>query len=238
MLLSDDAFNVLISSSIDDFVALNKKDSVSFSLLWESLKAYLRGQIISYSAYSNKICRAKLQELTFKNLDTDRLNSANPSPNLLKQWLDLQSEFDLIATTDAERLLLRSCANYYEYGNKLSRLLHSIRDSTGSLTTDPTAINTLFKSYYSSLYESDSPPDPAEMTSFFENLNAPIVDPDVANGLDAPFNFQEIAVAIKSMQSNKVPGPDGFGVKFFKKIIDKLAPLLLPMYNEYLDHGL
>lgn len=96
-----------------------------------------------------------------------------------------------------------------------SRLIHSIRDSTGSLTTDPTVINTIFKSYYSSLYESESPPDPAEMTSFFENLSAPTVDPDVADGLDAPFSLQEIAAAIKSIQSNKAPGPDGFGVEFF-----------------------
>lgn len=31
--------------------------------------------------------------------------------------------------------------------------------------------------------------------------------------------------------------PDGRSVGFLKKFLDKLAPLLLPMYNESLDHG-
>lgn len=93
------------------------------SLLWESLKAYPRGQIISYSAYSNKSHKAKLQELTTKILDTDQQNVINPTPSLLKLHLDLQAEFDLITTTDAECLLLHSCSNYYEYGDKSSRLL-------------------------------------------------------------------------------------------------------------------
>ena len=34
LLLSDDAFNTFILSSIDDFITINKDDSVSYSLLW------------------------------------------------------------------------------------------------------------------------------------------------------------------------------------------------------------
>lgn len=39
LLLSDDSFNHFILSAIDDFLTFNKGDSVSFSLLWETLKA-------------------------------------------------------------------------------------------------------------------------------------------------------------------------------------------------------
>ena len=68
LLLSDDTFNTFIAAKIDDFIAINKndRDPVSYSLLWESLKAYLRGQIISYSAHLNKSRKAKLQELSVK----------------------------------------------------------------------------------------------------------------------------------------------------------------------------
>ena len=250
LLLSDEAFNSFILSSIDDFIINNKNESVSSSLLWESLKAYLRGQIISYSAYSIKTRKAKLQELTTKIRDIDHQNAVNPSPSLQKQRLDLQTEFDLTATTDAERLLLHSRSNYYEHGDKPSRLLAhqlkrqatsrlipQIKDSAGRLISDPTAINAVFKTFYSSLYDSESPSDTADMTSFLQSLETPEVDHVTAGGLDAPLSLEEVVFSIKAMQSNKAPGPDGFSVEFFKKFTNKLAPLLIAVYNESLERG-
>ncbi|KAF3840392.1 hypothetical protein F7725_019109, partial [Dissostichus mawsoni] len=53
----------------------------------------------------------------------------------LRHWsnrVELQTEFDLITTTDAERLLLRSRSTYYEHGDKASRLLaHQLRRQAG-----------------------------------------------------------------------------------------------------------
>jgi len=43
LLLSDAKFCSTISTAIDDFLFSNKTSSTSHSLLWESLKAYLRG---------------------------------------------------------------------------------------------------------------------------------------------------------------------------------------------------
>lgn len=50
-------FHKFIASAIEDFIALNHSASepISKVLLWESLKAYLRGQIISYSAHIRKL---------------------------------------------------------------------------------------------------------------------------------------------------------------------------------------
>ena len=48
LFLSDDTFYSFIESSTDDFIMINQNaaDAISSSLLWESLKAFLRGQII------------------------------------------------------------------------------------------------------------------------------------------------------------------------------------------------
>ena len=54
LLLSDKTFCQYISKGIDDFLLTNQSDSVSPSLLWETLKAVLRGHIISFSARRNK----------------------------------------------------------------------------------------------------------------------------------------------------------------------------------------
>uniref|UniRef100_A0AAR2JQE7 Reverse transcriptase domain-containing protein n=1 Tax=Pygocentrus nattereri TaxID=42514 RepID=A0AAR2JQE7_PYGNA len=42
LLLSDKEFCVFISNTIDEFLSFNQKDSISYSLLWETLKCYLR----------------------------------------------------------------------------------------------------------------------------------------------------------------------------------------------------
>lgn len=44
-------------------------------------------------------------------------------------------------------------------------------------------------------------------------------------------------MAIKSMQSGKAPGPDGYGTEFYKTFWGKLAPILLDMFNESLENG-
>lgn len=158
--MADKEFCKLISKSIAEFLSFNQNDSSSYSLLWETLKCYLRGQIISYSALSNKKINARLNVLTSEISNLDQRYALNPSPELLKQSVALQAEFNLISTK--ERLLLRCRGSYYEHGDKASRLLaHQLRQATSHLipsiknndtiTTDPLEINVNFKSFYSSL---------------------------------------------------------------------------------------
>ena len=48
LLLSEGSFTNFISSEIKKFLDTNQMPGMSYSTIWESLKAYLRGQIISY----------------------------------------------------------------------------------------------------------------------------------------------------------------------------------------------
>lgn len=250
LLLAEKEFCEFISNSIDEFLFFNQNESVSYSVLWESLKCYLRGQIISYSALSNKRVKARLNELTSAISNLDQRCALNPSPELLKQRLDLQAEFDLISTKEAERLLLHRRGSYYEYGDKASRLLAhqirrqatsrliaSIKNTHGTITSDPLEINATFKSYYSSLYKSEFPTDNIKMDAFLHNLSNPVIDTETASHLDSPLSLEEILNAIKAMQSNKAPGPDGFPVEFLKTFSSKLAPLLLSVFNESIKSG-
>uniref|UniRef100_A0A3B1IT35 Reverse transcriptase domain-containing protein n=1 Tax=Astyanax mexicanus TaxID=7994 RepID=A0A3B1IT35_ASTMX len=250
LLLADKEFCKIISNSIDDFLFFNQNDSSSYSLLWETLKCYLRGQIISYSAFSSKMINSRLNELTIEISSLDQRYALNPSPELLKRRLDLQAEFDLMSTKDAESLILRSRGTYYEHGDKASRLLaHQLRRQAASrlipsitnthdiITTDPLEINSIFKSFYSKLYKSEFPTDVTKMNNFLENLANPVISTSTAMQLDSPLTLEEVSNAIKAMQSNKTPGPDGFPIEFFKKFIGKLAPLLLSVFNESLESG-
>lgn len=64
-----------------------------------------------------------------------------------------------------------------------------------------------------------------------------MINSDAAKELDSPLTVEEITLAMRSMQNNKAPGPDGLPVEFLKRFQDKLSPLLHAVYKESLQHG-
>uniref|UniRef100_A0A096M8X1 Uncharacterized protein n=1 Tax=Poecilia formosa TaxID=48698 RepID=A0A096M8X1_POEFO len=200
-LLSDSKFYKFITDAIEDFIAINDSDSepISRALLWESLKAYLRGQIISYSAHVRKLRRSSIQKLTSELELVDQQLATIPSDSLSKRRLVLQTELDLIITNEAERLLLHSRARYYEYGDKPSRLLAHllrrqaasrliprIKDGLGALQEDSQVINSVFSSFYESQYKIELPPDLTDMHTFLDELQFPPLNSELIDHLVQP----------------------------------------------------
>ena len=249
-MLSSDEFCTTISKAIDDFLMTNKNSETSPSLLWETLKANIRGVIISHTAYANKLCFARQRELLALIADIDEQYAITPTPELYKDRVVYQTEYNLLTTRDAERLLLKSRGNLYEHGDKAGRLLAhqlksrsasqsipQIRESSGTLTTDPKSINNAFMAFYSQLYTSEAPEDDSSLLDFFSKQTIPQISPEDCCSLDQTLTLGEISSAIQLMQSGKSPGPDGFPVEFFKKFSDQLAPLLREMFEDSLQEG-
>ena len=80
-------------------------------------------------------------------------------------------------------------------------------------------INSVFKSYYSSLYTSESPDNSDVMVEFLDNLEIPTIESTLAEQIDAPVTLDEIIRSIKSLQSGKAPGPHGFPLNFTKSFM-------------------
>uniref|UniRef100_A0A3B1IPQ1 Reverse transcriptase domain-containing protein n=1 Tax=Astyanax mexicanus TaxID=7994 RepID=A0A3B1IPQ1_ASTMX len=55
--------------------------------------------------------------------------------------------------------------------------------------------------------------------------------------MDEPITEEEIIRVVQSMQNGKCPGIDGYTVEFYKKFINKLAPLLLDMFQDSFDNA-
>ena len=75
------------------------------------------------------------------------------------------------------------------------------------------------------------------MNRFLDNLEIPTIEPGDREGLDRPLTQSEITAAIGDVQTGKSPGPDGKPPEFFKKFKDKLAPIMLEVFNESLGKG-
>ncbi len=77
---------------------------MAYSSIWETLKCYLRGLIISYSSYENRERKKQFEELSSSITAIDTEYSLNPSPNLYKERQILQTKYDLLSTEEAENL--------------------------------------------------------------------------------------------------------------------------------------
>lgn len=67
-----------------------------YQVLWESMKAYIRGQVISYVAHRDKERSRQLKELADKIAGIDY--ALSPTPDLFKEKLLLQTKFNTLMT--------------------------------------------------------------------------------------------------------------------------------------------
>lgn len=220
--------------SIKIFLDTNRNET-SASLLWETLKADVRGKIISFTSHANRARKARRAELERAIADLDNLLSTYQLSDLHKERMVLHTELDLLLTKEAEQLLLRALGSMYEHGDKTSHLLAhqlksrmasnqitQIRYETGSLTSDPEKINNTFRKFYSQLYKSEFSNDEAQFIQFFEKLVMPKISDNDHEMLDFPLQLSEIKEAIQLMNNGKSPGPNGYPVEFYKKFSDQL----------------
>lgn len=245
LLLAEKPFRDFISAQTELFLSINDTGEVSKSTLWEALKAFLRGHIISYSAAANKQRTERIFTITNQIIDIDRRYSASPTPDLYKERLKLQTEFDLLTTNETARQLLQARHRSYEHGEKAgkllalqirqsaaSRMITEVRTSSGQITADQQDINKEFENFYTRLYSSESVGDTKLFDTFFCGLDIPTISMEDKEQLEAPLSLEELIQSIKSMQSSKAPGPDGFSPEFYKSFATILSPLLLDVLNE------
>lgn len=248
--LSDILFREYIKSQILYYFETNDSSEISRHSLWEAMKAFLRGQIISHGAFKRKQENQEKQSITRQILDLDKKMAADPNPDLLAKRVSLQSEFNLLSTNETVTLIKQTKHRFFEHGEKQGRLLaHQVKvmeernqileiyTESGELTSNQTEINNEFKKFYANLYTSEVTDDPNLIDDFFKDLPVPRISQKHRDTLETPISLEEIKRAIKALQGSKAPGPDGYTSEFYKSFTDELAPVLLQVYNESLKLG-
>jgi len=94
-----------------------------------------------------------------------------------------------------------------------------------------------FKDFYQELYSSECQNTSEQRKRFFDRIHLPTLTEDCRNDLCRPITAQEVAETIKSLQSGKAPGPDGFGPEFYKKMIKLVVGPLTNMFTESFERG-
>ena len=99
VLLSDKDFVKFMEEQITLFFLTNNSPETSSLSVWDALKAYLRGKMISYTANIKKRPHEEQLEITNQIKDIDRRYSQARHPELYKERVELQTKFDLFLTT-------------------------------------------------------------------------------------------------------------------------------------------
>lgn len=122
-LLKQPTFCDLIREQIFFFFEMNDRPETPPLILWETMKAYIRGCIISYQAGRKKRKRAKLVELEQQINCLDKENAAHPSIKTYKKILSLRFKYNQILSDRIIRGFLHTQQKCFEFGDKPYKLL-------------------------------------------------------------------------------------------------------------------
>ena len=242
-------FDKYITSHIKLFLETNSETAPSPSILWEALKAYLRGQIIYFSSHRKKEYWKELEllEAEIKSLEKEHLKTS--SEGIHRALLRKCNQYNVSNTYKTEKTLLRTRQRYYELGDKGKKLLawqqkklistsviQKIKKPDNSTTCNPKEINNCFQKFYENLYSSECENTADKCEKFLSSLNLPKISFLDQTVLEQPLTSNEILRALMSLQSGKAPGIDGFTPEFYKKYQSHLMSPLMDMHRHSIDN--
>lgn len=153
--LKNPEFVKYLDDKIDAYFQINTNQT-NACIRWEAFKAYIRGQIISFTSTKTRKQKAEINELEkqIKSLEIDINN--NNDPEKQKRLLILRTEYNKLTSDKAAKSLLWLNQAFYDQGEKAGKLLawrikkraiNGITTQSGEISDDPLDINNTFKDF-------------------------------------------------------------------------------------------
>uniref|UniRef100_H3B6N9 Endonuclease/exonuclease/phosphatase domain-containing protein n=1 Tax=Latimeria chalumnae TaxID=7897 RepID=H3B6N9_LATCH len=212
-LLIREESRAMIRNRIEEYMEVNTPDSATPEIIWEALKATLRGHIISYSVAHRKKAQAQVLELELDLRWAETEEYKNHSAETSERVAKIRHELNMLTTSKAGYALLRTKSRYYARGDKAGKLLawqlrkeeaeRKIQESSISESTtskEPEVIT----SYYSTLYTSEKG-SRDQMSSFLDGIEIPTLGEGVKLLLERPITEEEVIAAIKGLPLRTSP---------------------------------
>ena len=141
----------------------------------------------------------------------------------------LQTDYDRQDEFIAQGVLIRSRANWYEYGEKSNKYFLNLENSrkkkscirklnteNDKTTSKPKEILNEIQSFYANLYDNKvDHSDENLMESFLSKVDTNTLTYEQRDSVDKQLTISECFAALKTFQKNKTPGNDGLTVEFY-----------------------
>lgn len=109
-----------------------------------------------------------------------------------------------------------------------------MKGADGVPTSRGDEISMILHSFYTELYSRTQSNSTAK-SEFWKNIVLPQMTSEQVSSLITPITAEEVRSAIKQLQNNKAPGPDGLSNDFYKILGPKLEETLVKVFNSLLD---
>ncbi len=126
----------------------------------------------------------------------------------------------------------------FHLGGLVSKMhISAIKSSDDQVTTNPVAINYIFKGFYTNLYKAETDFDEPICKQYLDKWELPRISQIDKESLEAPLSLEELHVSLKSLQKGKSPGLDGLPPELYLEIWDLVGILMLNSFNFAIEHG-
>ena len=244
-LLNSEQQKEQVRKDLQTYMEENDNEEVNPTILWDAMKAVMRGKLIAHSAMVKK-AKSEMYKKTNEELrGLEKEYQKTNGTEVLQKIKDLKAKIKTAQLDEIERHSKYVKQNYYETGAKASKLLakrlrkqqtlsniNKIRNpKTQELVNEPEEIERVFKQYYQDLYTQPEQAEEEEMTAYLDQLDLPNIDKEQNSRITAPISSEEINDAIGSFKSNKSPGSDGFPAEWYKMFREELVPFMVTSFN-------
>ena len=239
-LLKDKDFCTSIEKLIDCHL-LFLPSFASLQDWWEFLKLSIKEESIVFSRNKRRRLRKEQVFLTNKLIRLRRrLVDGDDTVSVLIS--DTESRLKAPRVKEIEGIMIRSRAQWLEEGERPSRYffnlqkikaqrshISSVYDLNGTEVSSQEEIEKAHVDFYSRLF-SEEPIDAALQDDLLSSLSRQLSS-DQASSCEGQMTLDEMTLALRSMNANKAPGPDGLSVEFYAKFWDRLGPYLCRVLN-------
>lgn len=234
-----------------EFWELNEGSSTP-QTVWDTFKAYTRGQYISIIASVKKQQGRETYRLQQMVEDQTLIYSTDPTAAHFDALNAARSSLNLHLTEVTRLDMHKGRQRLFEQGDKNGRFLamlaqheypstvvSGLRSSTGDKVTSQVEILQMFKAFYQTLYTSALPPDfqPEMLQNLLDPLALGWLSNEERESLVRPISALEVLKIIRSFPLGKAPGPDGLPIEFYRAHAAFLAPILAQLYTLCLSKG-
>ena len=147
-------------------------------------------------------------------------------------------------------LILRSRANWYEYGGKSSKYflnlekrnkakshVRTLVSDSGIEINDPSEILSCMRDFYSNLYKRRGMKTDKECLQYLYDLNLPQLSDQDRNSCEGLLTKKECWDSLNAMKNGKSPGNDRLSKEFYVCFFNELSDSLIMALNTSFEVG-
>uniref|UniRef100_A0A670K2B4 Reverse transcriptase domain-containing protein n=1 Tax=Podarcis muralis TaxID=64176 RepID=A0A670K2B4_PODMU len=234
--------------TIEDYFKWNLNGETTVEMVWDAGKAVMRGFLIQKNSQLRKEKEKKKEQIITQIMENERKLMANPSDESIKQNLKLlQAKFSTIINQEIEWKIKWMNQRNFESANKIGKYLawqlrerkkqntiSKIREGE-RIVEEPKEIKRIFQKYYKDLYNRGKETE-KEIDQYLQKHHLKQIAKEEKEALDQKITQEEIKKAIGKMKAGKAPGPDGLPAKYYKTLINQIAPVLGEVMNNILNN--